>query len=113
MEQKTIRDKVWIFESIRNLKGVGHLSKDKMNELRIHTIADIQVNARHHGIPKLPIQGFRRIYDISLQAIPGNPPSYFKGFIYFKIWRDMGGQTEVFYYNVKIMLHQRPNSFHD
>ena len=25
----------------------------------------------------------------------------------------MGGQTEIFYRNVEILLHHRPNSFHD
>ena len=34
-------------------------------------------------------------------------------FILFKIWREMGGQTEVFNSNVEILLHHRPNFFHD
>ena len=33
--------------------------------------------------------------------------------IYFKVWIEMGGKTEVFYCNVKIMLHRRPNLIHD
>ena len=33
--------------------------------------------------------------------------------ISFKVWREMGGQTEVFYRNVKILLHHWLNSFHD
>ena len=32
----------------------------------------------HHGITKVPIRGFSQIYDMALQALPGNPPSYFK-----------------------------------
>ena len=31
----------------------------------------------------------------------------------WKIWRDMGGQNEFLYCNVEILLHHRPNSFHD
>ena len=44
-------------------------------------------------------------------------PSIFQGpqenerSISFKVWREMGGQTEVFYYNIKIMLYHQPNSF--
>ena len=49
-----------------------------MNELSIQTIADIQIHVHHHGIPKVPIQGFGRIYYIALQDLPGNPPSSFK-----------------------------------
>ena len=49
-----------------------------MNELSIYTIADLQLHVHHRGIPKVPIRGFGRIYDIALQALPGNPPSYFK-----------------------------------
>ena len=48
----------------------------KTNELRIHTIADIQLHVRHHG--KVPIRGFDQIYALVLQALPGNPPSSFK-----------------------------------
>ena len=49
-----------------------------MNELSIHKIAGIQLHVRHHGIQQLPIQGFGRIYDIPLQALPGKVPPYFK-----------------------------------
>ena len=47
-----------------------------MNELRIHTIAALQLHVCHRG--KVPIQGFGRIYAMALQALPENPPSYFK-----------------------------------
>ena len=49
-----------------------------MNELSIHTIAYLQLHVHHHGIPKLPIRGFDRIYAMGLQALTGNPPSSFK-----------------------------------
>ena len=40
-------DKVWLCESVDKLKGVGHLAIEKMNELRIHTIADLQLHVCH------------------------------------------------------------------
>ena len=49
---------------------------EKMDELRIHTIAYIQLHVRHHD--KVPIRGFGRIYDMALQDLPRNPPSSFK-----------------------------------
>ena len=49
-----------------------------MNQLSIHTIAGLQLHVHHHGIPKVPIRGFGRIYDIALQDIPGNPTYSFK-----------------------------------
>ena len=54
------------------------MEKAKMNELRIHTIADLQLHVHHHGIPKVHIQGFVLIYDIALQNLPGEPLSSFK-----------------------------------
>ena len=50
----------------------------KMNELSIHTIADVQLHVHHHCIPKVHIKGFGRISDIALQALPGNPHPSFK-----------------------------------
>ena len=49
-----------------------------MNELRIHTIADLQLHVHHRG--KVPIQGFDQIYAMALQDIPGNPPYSFKDY---------------------------------
>ena len=76
--KKTRTDKVWICDSVGKLKGVGHQAKETMNDLSIHTIADLQLHVHHHGIPKVHIQGFGQIYDIDLQDIPGKPPSSFK-----------------------------------
>ena len=47
-----------------------------MNELIIHTIADLQLHVRHHG--KVPIRGFDQIYAMALQYLPSNRPSSFK-----------------------------------
>ena len=78
MYRKIKTDKVWLCESVGKLKGVGQQAKAKINELSINTIADIQLHVHHHGIPKVHIRGFGRIYDISIQALPGNPPFSFK-----------------------------------
>ena len=69
---------MWLCESVGKLKGVGQLANTKMNEISIHKIADIQPHVHHNGIPKVPIRGFDRIYDIALQALLGNTPSSFK-----------------------------------
>ena len=71
-------DKLWLCESVGKLKGVGQLEKSKMNELSIHTIADLQLHVHHHSIPRVHIRGFGRIYDIALQDLSGNPPYSFK-----------------------------------
>ena len=76
IEKKT--DKVWLCESVGKIKGVGHQAKAKMNELSIHTISDLQLHVHYRGIPKVPIRGFRQIYDIALQDIPGKFSSSFK-----------------------------------
>ena len=67
-------DKVWIYESVGKLKGVGQQENSKMNELSIHTIDDLQLHVHHHGIPKVPIRGFGQIYDIALRVLAGGSP---------------------------------------
>ena len=42
-------DKVWHCQSVGKLKGVGQPAIAKINELRIHTIADLQLHVRHRG----------------------------------------------------------------
>ena len=70
--------KVWLCESLGNIKGVGQQAKAKMNDLFIQIIADLQLRVRHNVIPKVFIWGFGQIYDIALQALPGKPHLYFK-----------------------------------
>ena len=53
--EKIKTDKVWLYESVGKLKGVGQQAKVKINELSIHTISDLQLRVHHHGIPKVPI----------------------------------------------------------
>ena len=67
--KKINTDKVWLCESIGKLKGVVQLAIAKMNELRIHTIADLQLHVRHRG--KVHIRGFNQIYAMALQILPG------------------------------------------
>ena len=76
--KKTKIDKLCLYELVGKLKGVGQQTKSKINELIIHTISDIQLRFHHHGIPKFPIWGFGRIYDIAFQALQGKPPASFK-----------------------------------
>ena len=54
-------DKVWPCESVGKPKGKGHQVKEKITELSIHTISDLQLHVHHHGIPKVPIGGFGQI----------------------------------------------------
>ena len=35
-------DKIWLCESVGKLKGIGKHEETKMNEMNIHTIADLQ-----------------------------------------------------------------------
>ena len=44
-----------------------------MNEINIHTIADLQRYVRSYGFPKLPICGLGQIYEHVLVALPGKP----------------------------------------
>ena len=67
MNFKENTDRVWLRESVGNLKGVGQLAIAKMNELSIHRIADLHLHVHHRG--KVPILGFDRIYAMDLQAL--------------------------------------------
>ena len=78
MGWKTKTYKLWICQSVGKLKGIGNQAKPKMKDLSIHTITDLQIHVCHHGIPKVQIWGFSRVYEISLQDLPGKPPPYFK-----------------------------------
>ena len=51
--KKKKTEKVWICESIGNLKGVGQQAKEKTNEFSIHIIDYLQLHVHHHGIPKV------------------------------------------------------------
>ena len=44
-----------------------------MNEINIHTIADLQRYVRKYGLPRLPIRGLCQIYEHGLVALPGKP----------------------------------------
>ena len=66
-------DKIWLCESVGKLKGIGKQVEVKMNEINIHTIANLQRYVQSYGLPKLPIRGLRRIYEHGLVALPGKP----------------------------------------
>ena len=65
--------KIRLCESIGKLKGIGKQGEVKMNEINIHTIADLQRYVRSYGLPNLTIRGLVRIYEHGLVAIPGKP----------------------------------------
>ena len=66
-------DKIWLCQSIVKLKGTGNQGKEKMNEINIHTISDLQRYVQSYGLPKLPIFGLGQIYEHELVALPGKP----------------------------------------
>ena len=47
--QKMKTDKIWLCESIGKLKGIGNQGEEKMNEMNIYTIADLQRYVRSYG----------------------------------------------------------------
>ena len=73
MAQKIKTDKIWLCESIGKLKGIGKQVEVKMNEINIHTIADLQRYVWSCGLTKLPIRGLGRFYEHALVALPGKP----------------------------------------
>ena len=56
-----------------------------MNEMNIHTIADLQRYVWLYGLPKLPIWGFGQIYEHGMEALPRNPTTYVKDHMKVKI----------------------------
>ena len=49
-----------------------------MNEMNIQTIADLKRCVQQYGFPKLPIRGFRQIYELELETLPKKPPTSIK-----------------------------------
>ena len=73
MGQKIKTEKIWLCESVGKLKGIGNQGEVKMNEMNIHTTADLQRYVRSYGLPKLPIRGLGQIYEHGLDALPRKP----------------------------------------
>ena len=71
---KTIKtDKIRLCESVGKLKGIGYQGEVKMNEINIHTIADLQRYVQSYGLPKLPIRGLCQIYEHAPVALSRKP----------------------------------------
>ena len=68
--KKMKTDKIWLFESVGKLKGIGNQGEVKINEMIIHTIDDLQSYVQSYGLPKLPIQGLVQIYEHGLEYLP-------------------------------------------
>ena len=71
--EKIKTDNIWLCESVGKLKGIGKQGEVKMNEINIHTTADLQRYARSYGLPKMPIRGLGQIYEHGMVALPGKP----------------------------------------
>ena len=66
-------DKIWLYESVGKLKGIGNQGEVKMKEINIHTIAYLQRHHQSYGLPKLTICGLCLIYEHGLVDIPWKP----------------------------------------
>ena len=64
--KKSKNDKIWLCGSVGKLKGIGKQGEVKMNEINVHSIANIQ---RYAFCQR---------------------PQEIKKSIFLKIWRDMG-----------------------
>ena len=73
MGRKIKTDKIWLCESVGKLKGIGKQGEVKMNEINIHTIADLQRYIWLYGLHKLPIHGLGQIYEHGPVALPSKP----------------------------------------
>ena len=71
--EKIKTDKIWLCGSVGKLKGIGNQGEVKMNEIKVHTIADFQRYVRSYGFTKLPISSLGQIYEHALVALPGKP----------------------------------------
>ena len=71
--EKIKTDKIWLYESVGKLKGIGKQGEVKMNEINIHAIADLQRYVRSYGFTNLSIRGLGQIYEHALVALPGKP----------------------------------------
>ena len=81
-----------------------------MNEINIHTIADLQRYVQYYGLPKLPIRVLVQIYEHGLVALPRKPTPSIKDhrkskIIFLEIWRDMGIEVKFVILHVKIMMY--------
>ena len=71
--EKIKTDKIWLYESVGKLKGIGKQGEVKINEINVHTIANFQRYVRSYGLPKLSIHGLGQTYDHALVALPRKP----------------------------------------
>ena len=71
MGRNNNNNKIWLCESIGTLKVIGKQGEVKINEIKIHTISNLQRYVRSYGLTKLTIRGLDQIYEHGLVAIPG------------------------------------------
>ena len=76
--EKRKPENMWLYKSVDKLKGIGNQGEAKMNEMNIHTVANLQRYVRSYRFPKLPIRGFYRVYEHGLESLPGKPTTPIK-----------------------------------
>ena len=65
--------KIWIYEYVGKLKGIGQQGEAKTNDMNIHTISYLQRHVQPNGLPKLPSRGIGQIYEHVMEYLPGKP----------------------------------------
>ena len=68
--KKIKTEKIWLYESVSKLKGIGKQGEVKMHEINVHAIAYFQRYVQSYGLPKLSIRGLGQIYKRALVALP-------------------------------------------
>ena len=108
--EKIKSDKIWICESVGKLKVIGNQGEVKINEINIHTVADLQRYVQSYGLPKLLICGLCQIYEHGMVALPRKPTPSIKDhrkekYLFLEIWREMGREVKVVILHVKILMY--------
>ena len=71
--EKITTDKIWLCESVGKLKEIRKQGEIKINDINIHTIADLQRYVCSYVLPKMPIRGLCQIYEHGLKYLPRKP----------------------------------------
>ena len=104
-------DKIWLCESVDELKVIGKHGEAKMNGTNIHTIADLQRYIRLYGFPKLLIRGFGQFYEHGLEDLPRETDTFHQRpqeselSAFLEIWREMSREVKVIILHAKILIY--------
>ena len=90
-------DKICLCESVGKIKGILNQGEEKMNEMKIHIISDLQRCFWSYWFPKVPIPGFGQNYEHGPEVLARKPTPFIKYhrksknsyfLIYGEIWVD-------------------------